>query len=126
MGAIERLFAANGVRTELQTALFDLDHHRRAADALDRARIAYRSAPSVYAEDTLAWGLFRTGRCEEARLHSAHALRLGTRDALLFFHRGMIERCLRSTSARAWFERALATNPHFSILWAPVARRALG
>ena len=79
-----------------------------------------------FAEDTLAWGLFRTGRCEEARLHSAHALRLGTRDALLFFHRGMIERCLRSTSARAWFERALATNPHFSILWAPVARRALG
>jgi tetratricopeptide (TPR) repeat protein len=125
VAAIERLFAANGVRTELQTALFDLDHNRRVADALERARIAYRSAPSVYAEDTLAWGLFRSGRCAAARLHSAHALRLGTRDALLFFHRGMIERCLGSRSARTWFERALTTNPYFSILWAPVARRAL-
>jgi tetratricopeptide (TPR) repeat protein len=126
VGAIERLFAANGVRTELQTALFDLDHDRHVADALRRARIAYRSAPSVYAEDALAWGLYRVGRCAEARAHSTHALRLGTRDALFFFHRAIVERCLGSSSARRWFERALATNPRFSIFWAPVARRALG
>jgi tetratricopeptide (TPR) repeat protein len=125
VSAIERLFRANGVRTELQTAVFDLDHDRNVADALARARTAYRSAPSIYAEDALAWGLFRTGKCGEARAHSAHALRLGTRDALLFFHRAMIERCLGSASARWWFHRALAVNAHFSILWAPVARRAL-
>jgi tetratricopeptide (TPR) repeat protein len=123
--AIERLFAANGVRTELQTALFDLDHRHNVSDALERARIAYASAPGIYAEDALAWGLFRTGRCEAARSHSAHALRLGTRDALLVFHRAMIERCLGSPSARSWFRRALALNPHFSFLWAPVARKAL-
>jgi tetratricopeptide (TPR) repeat protein len=125
VGAIERLFAANGVRTELQTAVFDLDHGRRVADALHRARAAYVSAPGVYAEDALAWGLFRAGRCEEARAHSVHALRLGTRDALLVFHRAMIERCLGARSANAWFRRALAVNPHFSFLWAPVARLAL-
>src|ERR671937_1366778 len=124
--AIERLFAANGVRTELQTAVFDLDHGRNVADALARARTAYTSAPGIYAEDALAWGLFRVGRCEQARAHSAHALRLGTRDALLVFHRAMIERCLgRREAAAAFFRRALALNPHFSILWAPVARRAL-
>jgi tetratricopeptide (TPR) repeat protein len=126
VGAIERLFAANGVRTELQTALFDLDHDRHVAEALRRARTAYASAPSIYAEDALAWGLFRAGRCEQARAHSGRALRLGTRDALLIFHRAMIERCLGSTSARSWFHRALAINPHFSILWAPVARKAVG
>ena len=125
VGAIERLFAANGVRTELQTALFDLDHERNVRDALERARAAYASAPSIYAEDAVAWGLFRTGRCEKARAHSEHALRLGTRDALLIFHRAMIERCLRSRSAQPWFRRALAVNPHFSLLWAPVARSAL-
>jgi hypothetical protein len=125
VGAIERLFAANGVRTELQTAVFDLDHNRHVAGALRRARTAYASAPSVYAEDALAWGLFRAGRCEEARGHSRQALRLGTRDALLIFHRAMIERCLGSASARTWFKRALSVNPHFSILWAPVAREAL-
>ena len=126
VGAIERLFAANGVRTELQTAVFDLDHRRNVSDALARARTAYGSAPGIYAEDALAWGLFRAGRCEEARSHSAHALRLGTRDALLVFHRAMIERCLGAPSARSWFRRALAMNPHFSFLWAPVARKALG
>jgi tetratricopeptide (TPR) repeat protein len=125
VGAIERLFRANGVRTELQTAVFDLDHDRNVADALERARTAYQSAPSIYAEDALAWGLFRAGSCEEARAHSAHALRLGTRDALLVFHRAMVERCLGSASARWWFHRALAINPHFSILWAPVARKAV-
>jgi tetratricopeptide (TPR) repeat protein len=124
VGAIERLFAANGVRTELQTAVFDLDHGRNVADALARARTAYASAPGIYAEDALAWGLYRAGRCGEAKLHSAHALRLGTRDALMVFHRAMIERCLGSPSAPEWFGRALTINPHFSLLWAPVARKA--
>jgi tetratricopeptide (TPR) repeat protein len=125
VGAIERLYEANGVRTELQTAGFDLDHDRNVADALERARAAYAAAPGIYAEDALAWGLYRAGRCEAARAHSAHALRLGTRDALLIFHRAMIERCLAAPSARSWFQRALAINPHFSFLWAPVARKAL-
>jgi tetratricopeptide (TPR) repeat protein len=124
VGAIERLFEANGVRTELQTALFDLDHDRNVAGALAHARTAYTSAPGIYAEDALAWGLFRAGQCEQARAHSAHALRLGTRDALLVFHRAMIQRCL-GAPARSWFRRALAINPHFSFLWAPVAREAL-
>jgi hypothetical protein len=36
----------------------------------------------------------------------------------------MIERCLGHTAdARTWFHRALALNPHFSILWAAVARQ---
>ncbi|HET7745242.1 MAG TPA: tetratricopeptide repeat protein [Gaiellaceae bacterium] len=125
VAAIERLFAANGVRTELQTAVFDLDHGRNVQSALRRARIAYASAPGIYADDALAWGLYRTGRCEAARAHSIRALRLGTRDALLMFHRAMIERCLGNPSATRWFRKALATNPHFSFLWVPVARRML-
>jgi tetratricopeptide (TPR) repeat protein len=124
--ALERLFRANGVRTELETALFDLDHGRRLGDALLRARKAYARAPSIHAEDVLAWALFKNGRCEEARAHSIRALRLGTRDALKLFHRGMIERCLgRPGSARAFFARTLAVNEHFSLLYAPVAQEAL-
>jgi tetratricopeptide (TPR) repeat protein len=121
---IERLLAANGVRTEQQTALFDLDHGRRPLDALTRARTAYREAPSVFAADVLAWALQRNGRCAEARRYSIESLRLGTHDALRYFHRGMIERCLgNQPAARAWFRQALALNPHFSLLWAPVAER---
>jgi tetratricopeptide (TPR) repeat protein len=126
VGAIERLFRANGVRTELETALFDLDHGRRLGDALARARKAYAQAPSIHAEDVLAWALFKNDRCEGARAHSVRALHLGTRDALKLFHRGMIERCLgRHGTARSFFARALAVNEHFSLLYAPVAREAL-
>jgi tetratricopeptide (TPR) repeat protein len=123
VGAIERLLASNGVRTELQTALFDLDHDRGLVAALGRARAAYAAAPSIQAADAVAWGLERTGRCREARVWSQRALRLGTKDGLFLFHRGMIERCLGSTGAGTWFRRALAADPTFSLRFAPVAQR---
>jgi tetratricopeptide (TPR) repeat protein len=124
VGAIERLLAANGVRTDLETALFDVDHGIRLERSLELARQARRARPSIDGDDVLAWALARTGRCEEGLAYSKRSLRLGTRDALKYFHRGMIERCLGNhASARAWFGRALRLNPHFSLLWSPVARR---
>jgi tetratricopeptide (TPR) repeat protein len=124
IGVIERLLRANGVRTDLETALFDVDHGVRLRHALALARLARRDRPSIDGDDVLAWALERNGRCEEARAASRRSLRLGTLDAVKFFHRGMIERCLANdAAARRWFRRALALNPHFSLLWAPVARR---
>jgi tetratricopeptide (TPR) repeat protein len=126
VGAIERLLVANGVRTDLETAFFDADHGVKLPSALARARAARVERPSILADDVLSWALARNGRCEEAVRYSKRALRLGTQDATLFFHRGYAERCAgRSVEARRWFARALDLNPHFSILWAPVARRAL-
>jgi tetratricopeptide (TPR) repeat protein len=124
--AIGGLLQANGVRTELQTALFELDHDRNVAAALEQAREAYEAAPGIASQDVLAWALFKNGRCEEARGHSIGALRLGTVDARFFFHRGMIERCLgNEAAADRWLARALETNPGFSALLAPVARTIL-
>jgi tetratricopeptide (TPR) repeat protein len=124
MGAIRRLLAANGVKTDLEIALFQTDHRIRLRESLDLARAARRDRPSIDGDDVLAWALARNDRCAEALPYSRRALRLGTRDPLKFFHRGMIERCLgHPTEARSWFRRALALNPHFSILWSPVARR---
>jgi tetratricopeptide (TPR) repeat protein len=126
VAAIQRLLAANGVRTELETALFDLDHGRDFPDALARARSAYSERKSIEGDDVLAWALYRNGLCAEARGHSVQALRLGTRDALKIFHRAMIERCLGHEDAgRAYLRRALAINPHFSLLYVPVAERLL-
>ena len=51
------------------------------------------------------WALERNGRCAEALPYSRRALRLGTHDALKYFHRGMIERCLGHES-RPWFVEA--------------------
>jgi tetratricopeptide (TPR) repeat protein len=127
MNAIQRLLRANGVRTDLDLALFNVDHGIRLRDTLMLARRARALQPSVEGDDTLAWALARTGRCAEARVYSRRALRLGTLDAAKLFHRGMIERCLgRDEVARRWFSRALELNPHFSLLWAPVARRYAG
>jgi tetratricopeptide (TPR) repeat protein len=127
VGAIERLLAANGVRTDLETAVFDADHGLRLADALARARRAYAQRPSIDAADALAWALVRNGRCVEALTYSRRALSLGTLDALKLFHRGMAERCAgRAAEARRSFRRALALNPHFSLRFAPLAERLAG
>jgi tetratricopeptide (TPR) repeat protein len=121
---IRRLLAANGVRTDLETALFDVDHGLRLRASLALARKAERARSSIDGEDVLAWALVRNGRCDEALHYSQRALRLGTRDATKYFHRGMIERCLgRTATAQAWFRRARGLNPHFSVLWSALARR---
>ena len=121
---IGRLERANHVNVDLELALFDIDHGVRLDRTVALARLAEAERPSIDGDDVLAWALARTGRCGEALGFSERALRLGTLDAPKFFHRGMIERCLgRRTEARRWFRRALALNPHFSLLWAPVARR---
>ena len=124
IGAIEKLLRANGVRVDLEIALFDVDHGIRLSHALALARAGQRDRPSIDGDDVLGWALERNGRCGQARHYSQLALRLGMQDALKFFHRGMIERCLGdAAAARTWFRRALALNPHFSLLWSPVARR---
>ena len=121
---IERLLAANGVKTDLETALFDVDHGIRLPASLALARAAHRERPSIDGDDVVAWALERNGQCGEAQRYSRRALRLGTLDALKMFHRGMIERCLGNRAEAAhWFARALRLNPQFSLLWAPVARR---
>jgi tetratricopeptide (TPR) repeat protein len=124
VAAIARLQRANGVNADLETALFNIDHGVRLRESLALARDARTDRPSIDGDDVLAWALARNGRCREALRFSQRALRLGTLDAPKFFHRGMIERCLgHEAEAKRWFRRALSLNPHFSLLWKPLARR---
>lgn len=124
IGAIERLLAVNGINSDLELALFRLDHGIRLHETLALARAARAGRPSIYGDDVLAWALARNGRCGEALHYSKRSLRLGTKDASLYFHRGMIERCLgHDRLAKRWFARAVETNPHFSLIWAATARR---
>jgi tetratricopeptide (TPR) repeat protein len=121
---IERLLAANGVRNDLDIALFDTDHGHSLGHALDLARKGHAERPSVFGDDVLAWALARNGRCEDALAYSTRSLRLGTHDALKYFHRGYIAACLHDRAGAArWYRRALALNPRFSILWAPLAQK---
>jgi tetratricopeptide (TPR) repeat protein len=124
VGVIDRLQAANGVSTDLETALYRADRGIRPRETVALARRARVARPSIHGDDALAWSLTRAGRCHEARTYSQRSLRLGTKDASFFFHRGMIERCLgNSAEARRWLRRALDLNPHFSLRWSETARR---
>ncbi|HEX5688682.1 MAG TPA: tetratricopeptide repeat protein, partial [Roseiflexaceae bacterium] len=124
--AMQQLFAANGVDTDLELALFEADHGRDPQAALALARDAYTRRPSVKGADTLAWALLRAGDPVEARRYADEALRLGTRDALTLYHAGTIAQAQGDTAAaREYLERALAANPYFSPLLAPRAEQAL-
>jgi tetratricopeptide (TPR) repeat protein len=127
VATIDRLLSANGLRTDLESAVFRADHHIEPADTVRLARRAQVARPSIYGDDALGWALARAGRCARAERWLDHALRLGTRDALLYFHRGYAAGCAGDRAAmRAWYRKALDQSPVFSVRWAPVARRALG
>jgi tetratricopeptide (TPR) repeat protein len=126
VAVIDRLLATNGVRVDLETAVYRADQRIRPLETVHLARLARADRPSIYGDDALAWALARAGRCSEALPLAERALRLGTKDALLYFHRGYAEGCAGNVAAsRTWYARALDLNPHFSIRWAPVARAAL-
>ena len=123
---IGRLSALNRVLYNRELAWFYLDHDRRLADALGLARRELEIRRDVYAYDLLAWALYKTGDPGAARGAMAEALRLGTCDARLFYHAGMIERALGDRSAAARYLRlALATNPHFHRRHAVEAQQVL-
>jgi tetratricopeptide (TPR) repeat protein len=122
----ERLFQANGVNVDLEIALFDADHRVDLAVGLAAAQAEWGRRQSIHVADTLAWELYANGRASEALAYANRALALGTRSALFFFHRGMIERALgRTLAARRDLATALAINPSFSILWSKPAASIL-
>ena len=126
VGVIDRLLAVNGVRVDLESAVYRADRAIRPEQTVALARRARAARPSIYGDDALAWALARAGRCDEAIAFARRALRLGTKDPLLYFHRGYAEGCAGDrTSMRDWYRRALGLDPEFSVRWAPVAAAAL-
>jgi tetratricopeptide (TPR) repeat protein len=123
---IGRLSALNLVLYNRELAWFYADHDRRPDEALRLARLELETRRDVHAHDLLAWALYKTGQPEAARAAMTDALRLGTRDARLYYHAGMIERALgNAEAAAAYLRQALATNPRFHPRHADEARRAL-
>jgi tetratricopeptide (TPR) repeat protein len=110
-----------------EMALYLADQGNDAKGALARARRAAATRRDIPTWDTLAWALYRSGRYGEAWQASLQARRLGTRDARLLYHAGMIAARIpgRAQEARTLLRACLAIQPHFDPRHAPVARAQL-
>jgi tetratricopeptide (TPR) repeat protein len=123
---IARVNALNRVTYARQLALFYVDHDRHLADAIRLAETELARRQDIYSYDTVAWVYYKAGRFAEAQTAIRRALRLGTQDALLFFHAGMIAHAAgEHRQAGDFLRRALSLNPYFSVLDADHARLTL-
>ena len=125
VAAWSRLARANGVATDLETALIQADHGN-PAEALRAARAEWARRHTPLIADALAWALHVNGQDEEALAYARPATGAKYANAQFHYHRGMIEKALgRDADARRSLAAALRLNPHFSPLQAPRARAAL-
>ena len=109
-----------------ELALFYADHDLKLDEAVTLAHNELASREDVYTWDTLAFALYKKGCHQEAAVADVNALRLRTRDPLLFFHAGMIAHARGDDRrARQYLQQALALNPHFHIFYADQARHIL-
>lgn len=119
------LARAGGIRTDLETAVYQADHGSPAA-ALAAARAAYSDRRTVHTSDALGWALHANGQDVAALPHLRQANRLGTRDPVLLFHLGMVEAALdRDGAARRHLRAALALDGGSAPLRAQQARAVL-
>jgi tetratricopeptide (TPR) repeat protein len=130
--AIERLNQANGVAVDLELARFEADQRQldKGADparAVAMARRVMAERPTIFTADALGWALRQAGRAREALPHAKAAVRLGTRDALLWYHLAATEADLGMTAAaRRHLATAFDINPYLTVRDRPAALALAG
>ena len=123
---IGRLSILNKVLYNRELAYFYADHDIKLKESLELAQRELDYRRDIYAYDVVGWNLYKNGKAEEARDAIEKALSLGTRDARLFYHAGMIYHSLRAKDkAQECLARALRTNPFFHPIFAETAAQAL-
>lgn len=124
---IQRTEAASGEHHHSrQLAMFYADHDMKAEEAYASAAHEYEVRRDIYGADAVAWTALKAGKVTEAQAAMKDALRMGTRDAKLWYHAGMIARAAgEKEAAREYLERALKLNPQFDPLQASIAKKAL-
>lgn len=113
--AVSLVPEAKKIETEARhLALFLADREIQLDLALESAQKELKVRQDVFAYDVLAWVLFKKGETQPAWEAAQKALRIGTRDARIHYHAGLIARKLgRPDAARMHLVKALEINPHF-------------
>jgi len=123
---IEHVNQTNQTTDNRQLALFYADRERKLDEALTLAEAELTQRQDIYSYDVAAWVYYKKGRFAEAQKMMTQALRLGTQDARLLFHAGMIAQELgQLDEARTRLRGALEINPYFSLRDAETARLTL-
>ena len=103
------------------------DQNIKLDEALTITKREYQTRKDIYTADALAWTLYKKGQLSEAKTAIDAAMRLKTKDALFFYHAGMIAKDAGDKNeAKKMLETALKINPSFDLIQAENARRALG
>jgi tetratricopeptide (TPR) repeat protein len=123
---IGKLQAINKVIYNRQLALFFANHNQNINESLTLAQQELVNRKDIYAYDTYAWALYKNQRYTEANAAIQQAMKLGTRDAMLYYHAGMIDKALGDTvNAKKMLAEALTINPHFDLMQARIAQTTL-
>lgn len=109
-----------------QLAIFWADRGMHLDEALALVQQEQLTRSDIYTLDALAWCLFKLGRFPEAKQAIAQAMRLGTRDARIYYHAGTIYHDSGDkAAAKEYLHAALAIDPVFDPLQAAIARKTL-
>jgi tetratricopeptide (TPR) repeat protein len=124
--AIAHLAAINQQVYNRQIVLFSVNHDRDLAAALALATQELTVRKDVYGYDAYAWALLANGRATDADAAMQHALGLGTRDALLWYHAGVIASAVGDTArAKTFLQEAVSLPGALDPLSASGASAAL-
>ena len=123
---IFHVFEVNGVDVGIEKAAFLADQDSDSAQAVQLA--ANRGArPATTSTPRTAWPgcSIVPGATPTRSPPSSRRMRLGTQNAIFYFHLGMIyDKLGDAAQARQNLQKALAINPHFSVKYAPQAAAA--
>lgn len=117
--ALERLGAVDDPRT---FALYLASRGKDPARAVALAHAEAKERADIYTQDAIAWALQANGEAAKAAPFMERALALGTKDARLWLHAGVIAAANgRTAKAREWLQEARAVA-HMLL---PLERRQL-
>ena len=121
---IGRLNEINQQVYNRELALFYADHDRKLPEALKLARKEFDVRHDVYTSDALAWALLKNRQTQTAEEEIQRAMRMGTKDAMMEYHAGMIYAAAgEKAKASQHLARALEINPQFHVIFAPQAAK---
>jgi tetratricopeptide (TPR) repeat protein len=108
----------------LELIAYYTGHGHQPAEGLRIARLEMERRHDVWTLDAYAWSLYVNGQPTEARRQIEKALAVGTRDAALYYHAGVIEAASgEGTAAIRYWQQSLGLDPTSEV--AEAAQRAL-